>query len=226
MKNLDFLVSLLCANSKEVREEIIKHGKDYKLKVSDLYVLFENPNAKADITLVCHYDTVFDSYPQKKNICLSGNLLTTDGKTILGADDRAGVYLCLELAKYSKYTLFCDLEEVGGDGAELFCQENPYFKTKAFIELDRMNDNDAVFYHHISEAFEDYILSYGWQRAFGSFSDISILSPFYNIPSVNLSVGYNYQHSTKERLDLEVLERTKERVKDMLLEFERKNLTR
>ncbi len=218
------LLSLICSDSSEVKEQVIEYGESqgYKVEVSDLYVLFENPNTTADITLVCHYDTVDDDHPKTPdNLIMSEvGVLSTDGSSILGADDRAGVYLCLELSRYAKHILFCDLEEVGGYGAKEFCENNPTFKTKAFIELDRKGDNDAVFYHEISPEFEEYILSYGWQKAVGTCSDISKLTPFYNIPSVNLSVGYKFQHSEREMLNLNTLENTKNRVKNMLLEFD------
>ncbi len=213
-------LNLLTLSREQLKWHIIEYGEKHNLSVcfSQHYILFINHEANANLTLVSHYDTVAKP-PTCKQIKRRGAVVYTTGD-ILGADDRAGVWLCLELSHYTKYTLFCDLEEVGGIGAQEFCQQNPDFHTNAFIELDRKGENDAVFYDNISTDFYTFIMSYGWQEAVGSFSDISILTPYYNIPSVNLSVGYRYQHTKYETLDLNILNQTYERVKQMLLEYD------
>ena len=59
--------------------------------------------------------------------------------------------------------------------------------------------------------------SFGFHREHGTFSDCSIFTDHYGIPSVNLSVGYHKQHTANEYLVMDELELTINRVKKMLL---------
>ena len=54
--------------------------------------------------------------------------------------------------------------------------------------------------------FERHINSFGFQTAFGSFSDISILAPHLNLAAVNLSTGYYHAHQPGEYVRLDEVE--------------------
>jgi hypothetical protein len=79
-----------------------------------------------------------------------------------------------------------------------------------------MNDDDMVFYSCDSKAAEDYVGAFGFEKAVGSFTDISILMPAWEVAGVNVSIGYYNQHTTAERCDLRVMLRNVNRVGRML----------
>lgn len=158
--------------------------------------------------IVAHIDTVA-KHPPTILYRTADTISTKD--EILGADDRAGVYAALILAeKHHIPALFCDLEEHGGIGARESIVKFGETLKKAlfFIELDRAHKKDAVFYNDEPKKFRKMITRHGFTRAFGSFSDISIICRKLQICGVNLSIGYEHQHSTKETLDLSIMYKT------------------
>mgnify|MGYP001773078548 CR=1 FL=1 len=215
--DLDFLIFLLETDVSDVRAILLTNPFTYD-KGKD-WVLFYNPEARKDVCLVSHYDTVWDDF-SKQVICQGNVLKSSDPEIGIGADDRAGVYACLKLAHEVKWVLFCDGEEMHGIGADSFIESRPKltedFNPKFFIELDRKGKNDAVFYHEYSNEFIEWVLSFGWTKARGSFSDISKLTPHYKIPSVNLSIGYEAAHRADETLDTNILLNTIRRTKEMI----------
>lgn len=165
--------------------------------------------------LVAHIDTV--TRP-KVNLKVTGNVVkNTEG--VLGADDRAGVYAALQVyakAKVKPHLLFTDLEEVGGVGAKEVCTSLPCPEgVKLLIELDRKGCNEWVSYEKQHKKVKKYVEKFGFIEEYGSYSDIADIAPVWNKASVNLSVGYYHQHSTKEILHLDELELTIQRVLSM-----------
>lgn len=109
------------------------------------------------------------------------------------------------------FILFTTDEEIGGLGATSFTEEVDIELSKMLqfiIEIDRRGCNQAVFYDCGNKEFKDYILSFGLKEEHGSFSDISILSPAYDIASVNLSAGYYNEHTKQEYINLDDLQNT------------------
>ena len=90
------------------------------------------------------------------------------------------------------------------------------------IEIDRRGCNQAVFYDCGNEEFKNYILNFGFKEEFGTFSDISILSPAYDIASVNLSAGYYNEHTKQEYISLKDLQNTIDLVLKILKDKNRK----
>lgn len=74
----------------------------------------------------------------------------------------------------------------------------PFEGIKYLIELDRQGENDSVYYRCNNPQFEQMINSYGFITSWGSFSDISIIAPAWELCAVNLSVGYYDEHSLGE----------------------------
>ena len=169
------------------------------------------------IALVAHMDTVFFQsmthmyYDQRKGV-----LWSPEG---LGADDRAGIYMILQIIQSGlrpSIILTTD-EERGGVGAQKLAKsECPIPFLKYMIQLDRHGANDCVFYDCYNTDFIDYIESFGFAEAIGSFSDISFLMPAWKICGVNLSVGYYDEHTTSETLNVNLMYRTLSIVKKML----------
>ena len=187
----------------------ILETKDYIVAIGDI-----------PIALVAHLDTVFktpvtDLYYDKQK----GVLFSPQG---LGADDRAGVFAILQILKTNlrpSIILTTD-EELGGIGASILADtysECPIPGLKYLIELDRRGSYDAVFYDCITEDFQEYIESFGFLRAKGSFSDISFLMSAWDKCGVNLSIGYKDEHTYVETLNISHMFATINKVKRMLM---------
>lgn len=192
---------------KENGYEYVFASKDYVLALGTIPVL-----------LVAHLDTVHKELPETILFDKEQNLLwSPEG---IGGDDRCGVYAILEITKeFMPYVLFTTEEEVGGLGAEEFTSvidiDARQF-VNYIIEIDRRGNNQAVFYDCGNKDFKQFILSFGFQEQWGTFSDISVLSPAYNIASVNLSAGYYNEHTKTEYIDLDALQNTIDKVKKIL----------
>lgn len=182
--------------------------KDYIVALGDI-----------PIALVAHMDTVFKTpvselyYDQRKGV-----LWSPQG---LGADDRAGIFAIMKIVQSGlrPAIILTTDEEQGGLGATVLGnQECPIPGLKYMIQLDRHGTNDCVFYECFNEEFYDYVESFGFCEAYGSFSDISFLMPQWNICGVNLSVGYEDEHGFTETLHVAPLYDTIRKVQEMLSE--------
>ena len=171
------------------------------------------------ICLVAHLDTVNENppeeifYDQEQRVMWSPDLL--------GADDRAGVYAIIRILSdgYRPHIIFTTDEEKGCAGASTLVTQEPNCpleKIKAIFQLDRRGSEDCVFYDCDNPDFVKYIESFGFVEAHGSFSDISVIAPEWEVAAVNLSVGYYNEHTNHEYLRLNELETTIERVEQML----------
>lgn len=206
-------------------------------------ILPKSTNLKGRVCLVAHVDTVHEdtgwgygmvsrSGKVRKAKDTDKELYYDSSKRVywspdgLGADDRAGVYACLQIfdsmpESHKPIILFTDGEEYGGIGAnEVVCLlDTDYSVLKDvsyFIELDRKGGNDCVFYNGESREFKRYIKGFGFKEDMGSFTDISIICPEVGICGVNLSVGYYHQHTDKEILKMDELEAAIATVKSMI----------
>lgn len=167
------------------------YTQDYLIGVGDI-----------PVAIVAHMDTVFPKsptdifYDKQKNVMWS--------PTGAGFDDRAGVYAIIRLLSkgYKPTIILTTDEERGALGAEKLIKDfpQPTMELKYIIELDRRGSTDCVFYECANLKFEDYIESFGFVTNWGTFSDISVICPAWKIAGVNLSIGYENEHSTSEHL--------------------------
>lgn len=172
------------------------------------------------IALVAHLDTVFENvqiekelfYDEKRNVCFC-----PDGP---GFDDKAGVYSIVQLIKrgYKPSIIFTTDEELGCKGADALVKTFPQapMDVKYIVELDRRGSVDCVFYQCNNPVFEEYVESFGFVMNFGSFSDISVICPYWGIAGVNLSIGYYDEHSYTETLYVGQMFATINKVEEML----------
>ncbi len=182
----------------------------------------------APVMLVAHLDTVHQMPVRDIYKSDNGNILMSPQG--IGGDDRCGVYALAKIynvATVKPYLLFTCDEEIGGIGAEWFCRAHndkrlpPELDVLKFIvEIDRRGSNDAVFYGCANPEFEDYIFSFGFKFAHGSFSDISVIAPELNIAAVNLSSGYYNAHTPHEYINRSELENTIERVIEIIADVD------
>lgn len=164
---------------------------------------------EAPIMLLAHLDTVHKQ--PVKDICMTqdGNILMSPQG--IGGDDRCGVYALVnayEAAVKKPWLLFTCDEEIGGVGAEAFCDAHERKRLpkeldnlKLLVEIDRRGSKDAVYYECDNRDFEDYITSKGVQTESGSFSDISYVAPELGVAAVNLSSGYYNAHTQHEYIN-------------------------
>ena len=156
------------------------------------------------VALVAHMDTVHTSqikdlyYDREQNVMWSPQGL--------GADDRAGVFSMIEILKrnFRPTLILTTDEEKGGLGADILTKEIKECPCDLnfLIELDRRGEDDCVFYDCDNPEFEAYIENFGFKTSWGSFSDISYIAPAWKTAAVNLSIGYENEHTKAESLNL------------------------
>ena len=220
MKNLE---DFLRPTQKKLFKLLVKKFKGKVILSKGNFILVRGT---APVMLVAHLDTVH--IEPVKQICAS-----EDGKILMspqgiGGDDRCGVFALVKLFQSAQFKpwllLTCD-EEIGGLGAQHFCQAHSQGllpkelnSLKFLIEIDRKGKNDAVFYDCDNPDFETYIVSKGFQTAFGSFSDISLIAPELGVAAVNLSSGYYNAHTLHEYINVAELHETIRRVGEIIAE--------
>lgn len=132
----------------------------------------------------------------------------------LGADDRAGVFAALRAFRILKdrgedlpSMLFTTGEECGGLGAREFVNDDVFNndQTNLVLALDRKGASEYVDYTVQPREVAQYVESFGFERRTGSYNDVLDLNAAYNVPGVNLSVGYYSQHMASERLHVDEL---------------------
>lgn len=200
-------------------QERLKQALEAELIASEYTVQkqkgFLYAEGSTPVLLVAHLDTVHRALPE--TICYSADGAVMMSPQGIGGDDRAGVYMILRLIQSCHcHVLFCEDEETGGHGARAFTKSGIKPDVNYIVELDRTGSNDAVFYQCRNRQFERHINSFGFQTAFGSFSDISILAPHLNLAAVNLSTGYYHAHQPGEYVRLDKVEELIGRVKSLL----------
>lgn len=196
---------------KQILEMYLKIKK-YEPIVGDGFVY---ATGDIPILLVAHMDTVHLTIPYQIFFDPFQKVLWSPQG--IGGDDRCGVFMILKLLeKYKPYVLFTEDEEKGGVGAVKAVNQILKPDVKFIIEIDRRGSDDCVFYDCDNHKFQDYIESFGFETAIGTFSDICTLSDEWDIASVNLSSGYYNEHTKGEYINLKDMEKTLERVSKIL----------
>lgn len=172
------------------------------------------------IALVGHLDTVEEKGRQNAELFYDRKKQVMFCPGFPGFDDKAAIYSIIQIIQkgYRPTICLCCDEEVGGLGADALAQ---YFESKApslkyMIELDRRGRNDMVFYDCDNKEFTNYIASFGFELAHGTFTDICFLMDTFGCAAVNLSCGYLNEHTAAEILHVDWMEETIEKVCKML----------
>ncbi|AEH47525.1 M20/M25/M40 family metallo-hydrolase [Parageobacillus thermoglucosidasius] len=169
------------------------------------------------IALSAHMDTVKSFHPYRTVIENGTTLKSSSG--ILGADDRAGIAVILEIIDFIRHSRFQGTlkiaftvqEEIGCLGSRHI---DPAFlqDIDAAIVVDRRGTRDIVTsyagivpfcpdeYGRIFETAGALAGMPDWKITAGGLSDAKTFAEF-GIPSVNLSVGYEHEHTELETLD-------------------------
>lgn len=173
--------------------------------------LYSKGTREDAVVMVAHIDTVWKSrYNGSDRTPLNvanGRVSSARSITGIGADDRAGVAIILELLDLGHSILLTDDEEIGMVGSRhlrAFAPEafEALQKHSFFVQFDRMGRVDFKCYNVGTDAFRDYV-----HKATGltepnrsSFTDIATLCR--DVAGVNISVGYQNEHTPEEYLAL------------------------
>ena len=184
------------------------------------------------VLLTAHYDTVFEE-PPFHVVRFMDNLIGLDSSLIqcgLGGDDRAGVFIILELSRIVDncvIAFFAD-EEVGCVGSN--CVDMKHFEDCGVaFALDRhvghSGKNEAVTYTNgiiiASKEFTDFIAgiakSYKYEFCNGLHTDIGELKKRgLNVSALNITCGFMREHTESELIDLNRVANARDFVFDLI----------
>ncbi len=167
----------------------------------------------------CHLDTV-SSKKLKVSHVFDGKFIKTDGKSILGADDKAGVTILLYLIhnKIPGLYYFFVGEEVGCIGSGKASKDIQFFsRYDRIISFDR-RDTHSIITHQsstrsCSDQFADELANrlnvYGMNMRKDDTGVYTDSAEFTSViqECTNISVGYYSEHTSSERQDIEHLKK-------------------
>lgn len=185
--------------------ELLKRNyKNNEITYTDDYVY---ARGNIPVLLVAHCDIVHKTIPETIVYDKQQQILWSP--TGIGGDDRCGVFALLKISeKLKPYLLFTTDEEIGGVGVKKFTKDFDEIPVNFIIEIDRRGNNQVVFYDCGNKEFQNYIISFGFDKKHGTYSDVSTLSTTYDIAGCNLSAGYYNEHTTTEHIIMEHLYNT------------------
>lgn len=227
--NVD-IKEILCLDEDELRffiTEFLKFKKIPYIVTKDYIITCQYDRT---VPLICtHTDTVsFNPTHQKFITDEDGVLGTVKPFGCLGADDRAGVWIALKMMETKTITDFeygfFVAEETGAKGSSAFALEQDLSKYSCFIGLDRASRSgkqNVACYGYDNEELTELFVDYGFAKQTGTFSDCSNLSGYSLEDSpkacVNISVGYQHEHSVKETLSIALMEDTLSMMRSILI---------
>ena len=216
--NLELIEQLVCMKQIATHKFMFSFLKKHYNKVvndkSFVYAVGDIP-----IALVAHMDTVFEDSKEQKELFYDQKKQVLWCPQGAGFDDKAGLAAIIEIVNsgLKPHIILTTDEEIGGVGASVLAsRKNPFKDLRYFIQLDRRGKDDCVFYDCANDEFTEYVEKFGFSTAWGSFSDISTLCPAWEIAGVNLSIGYEHEHTQQETLKVNWMYDTIEKVKTML----------
>lgn len=210
----------------------VPHGKEDTLREylpdgveRDQFGNYHMSVGQSETLFTCHLDTVSREV-EKVNHVIKGDIVKTDGTTILGGDNKTGVVILMNMIEHNvpgDYWFFAGEEPTAKDGglygSKNALKANPeYFKRfKRAVCFDRKHEGSIVirqmarytcsneFVDALMKEFSNQGLEYRPDET-GYYTDTAV---FINvIPEVtNLSSGTYKEHSVNEYVDLAYLER-------------------
>ncbi len=173
------------------------------------------------VMFTSHIDTVHRNDGYQTVLEHKGFLTLGSGGNCLGADDASGVYIMLEMIKAEKegVYIFHQGEECGGLGSTFIQENHPEFLQQfdMAIALDRKGEADVITHQWGGRCCSD---KFAWALANALNAQGSIFTPadtgiftdtatyVMDIPEcTNISVGYNFEHTTSEEVNFNFMER-------------------
>ncbi len=214
-------------------EQTYPHGKEHELfdklpqnlEMDDFGNLFIKIG-ESDVMFTSHLDTATSAYT-KVNHVIEGNIIKTDGKSILGADDKAGVTVMLHMIENQVPGLYYFFlgEEVGCVGSKKVAEKQkvekiPYINK--VISFDRRGTDSIItfqassrccsdkFGDELSKMLNDVESTFKYKNdPTGVYTDSAQFVKIYP-ECTNISVGYYSEHTYSERQDIEHLNKLAE----------------
>jgi hypothetical protein len=216
---------LLGSSQQKVKQVLGSYLKDIYGKIieTEHYIVAEGT---IPIALAAHMDTVFESEIDARSV--TDQVLYDRQKNIMhcvgfgGFDDKAGIFAIIQIlqAGFRPHIILSTDEERGCLGAKILAQlPCPFEDCRYIVQLDRRGTKDCVFYDLDTvqcKEFVDYIEGFGFEEAYGTFTDITEYCPEWGIAGVNLSIGYFNEHTRHETLYVDPMIATITKVKAML----------
>lgn len=191
------------------------HG-NYYIKIGDPTTMFTS-----------HVDTADSGQSKEVTHVIEGNIIKTDGKTILGADDKAGTAIMIYMIEKGitgLYYFFLNEERgcVGSRALNTYLdthKDDPlYKKITKVIALDRRDDDSVITFQVgercCSDEFADELSNR--LNAAGGFKykkdPTGLVTDSHQVAGkfsecTNLSVGYDHQHTNFEKQDIVFLQK-------------------
>ena len=210
----------------ELTEYTIPHGMEYTLErflprgiQKDGCGNYFIQIGESRTVFTCHMDTSCGQYT-KVNHVIDGNIIKTDGKTVLSGDDKNGMTILLYMIyrKIPGTYYFFQGEESGCDGSEKALRRNGKF----FESFDRMVSFDRRAYHSIIThqcgrrcCSKEFALALAEELNYHDFNFVPDSTGIYTdsatfmgfIPEcTNLSVGYFNEHTYSETTNIRFVE--------------------
>jgi hypothetical protein len=173
----------------------------------------------SDTVFACHIDTACKIKSNVKHV-IDDNIIKTDGKTILGADDKAGMCILFYMIQKNipgLYYFFIG-EEVGCIGSKNISKNILLFnKYKRIISFDRRGETSVITHQSRKRTCSDDFansLIYEYEKSGlilekdqnGVYTDSAEFTDV--IPEcTNISVGYMYEHTNNEQQNIFYLEK-------------------
>jgi len=208
------------------------HGKEYQLLhqlpkgyqedgLGNYYIqIGETPSTM----FTCHLDTADKTQTRVKHV-FDGNIIRTDGTSILGADDKAGMTVILYMIKKQVPGLYYFFigEEVGCIGSRKLA--DTWTKTefskyiKKVVSFDRRGTDSIITYQMFGRCCSDEFaqelanrMNATGNRMKMELDDTGILTDSAKFVKLvpectNISVGYQNEHTGRESQDIEFLRR-------------------
>lgn len=176
---------------------------------------------ESDVMFTAHLDTATSALTEVVHV-IEKNIIKTDGKSILGADDKAGVAIMLNMIENNipgLYYFFLG-EEVGCIGSRKVAAVQKESKIEGInkvISFDRRGNNSIITYQSgarccsetfgsaLAKALNDVDSTFKYEN-----DDTGILTDSVQFVSIyaectNISVGYQHEHTFSEKQDIEHL---------------------
>jgi Peptidase family M28 len=162
------------------------------------------------VLLVAHADSFWDGMecPQHR-IVQSGDILYSSSPDVgIAADNRGGCAIVWLLRELGHSILITDGEEQGLVGSKFLVDEHPDLAEEVqrdhqfVIQLDRANATDYKCYDVGSDSFREYIEATTGYLEPDRYSCTDIVELCTGICGVNLSVGFQHEHTPSENLNL------------------------
>lgn len=183
---------------------------NYYLSIGDNYTTM----------FTCHLDTASRNRVQI-NHRFEENIIKTDGTTILGADDKAGMIVLLYLIEKKVPGLYYFFvgEEVGCVGSQLLASDFKYSNIKKVISFDRRGTTSIITHQIFGRCCSDEFaitlsqklskIDKGLKLSPDDTGLITDSAQFIELvpECTNISVGYYNEHTVSEMQDIEYLRR-------------------